>query len=106
MRLRVAGGHRLQAAVDHVADLEEKLAQLERQVDKDLLLDFHQGFFVRQLQRHRYRFVEFAQLFDDFFHGLDLQLKGGRGRRRGYAGESTSPPVSVPVPTRPLGLRL
>ena len=106
MRLRVAGGHRLQAAVDHVADLEEKLAQLERQVDEDLFLDFHQGFFVGQLQRHGYRFVEFAQLFDDFFHGLDLQLQGGRDRLRRHAGESTSPPVCVPVSTSHLGLRL
>jgi len=37
-------------------------------VDQQLLLDLHQQIVVRQLQRHRNRLVEFAQLFDDLFH--------------------------------------
>ncbi|MNT33008.1 hypothetical protein D3C72_1689170 [compost metagenome] len=69
MGLRIGGGHRLQAAIDHVADLEQELAQLEGQVDQQLLFDLHQQLLVGQLQGNRHRLVEFAQLFDDFFHG-------------------------------------
>ncbi|MNP26534.1 hypothetical protein D3C76_1193940 [compost metagenome] len=69
MGLRVGHGDRLQAAVDHIADLEQELAQLEGQVDQQLLFDLHQLFLFRQFQRYRHRLVEFAQLFDDFFHG-------------------------------------
>ncbi|MNW10191.1 hypothetical protein D3C71_2073520 [compost metagenome] len=69
MRVRIAGGHRLQVAVDHVAGLEQVLAQLEGQVDEDLLLDFHQHVLVRQFQRHRHRLVQLVQSVDHFFHG-------------------------------------
>ncbi len=68
MRLRVGSGDRFQASIDDIADLQEEFAQAERQVDQQLLLDLHQQIVVRQLQRHRNRLVEFAQLFDDLFH--------------------------------------
>jgi hypothetical protein len=69
--LRVGDGDRLQAAVDHVADGQQKLSEDEGNVDEQLFFDFDQQVFVRQLQGDRYRFVGFTQLFDDFFHVRD-----------------------------------
>ncbi|CAI2800202.1 Uncharacterized protein PFLU_6077 [Pseudomonas [fluorescens] SBW25] len=71
MGLRVGDGHRLQAAVHHIADGQQKFTEDKRDVDEQLFLDFHQLVFVRQFQRNRNRFVGFTQLFDDFFHGRD-----------------------------------
>ena len=74
--LRVGDGHRLQAAVDHVADGQQKFSEDKRNVDEQLFFDFHQLVFVGQLQGDRYRFVGFTQLFDDFFHVRDPLADG------------------------------
>ncbi|MNI79394.1 hypothetical protein D3C73_1358490 [compost metagenome] len=69
--LRVCDGHWLQAAVDHVADGQQKLPEDKGNVDEQLFFDFDQQVLVGQLQGHRNRFVGFTQLFDDFFHVRD-----------------------------------
>ncbi|MNE71368.1 hypothetical protein D3C80_1672360 [compost metagenome] len=60
MRVRIGHRDRLQAAIDHVADLEQELAKFRRNAYQQLLLDLHQQFLVWQFQRDRDVFVEFA----------------------------------------------
>ncbi|MNH20326.1 hypothetical protein D3C79_800880 [compost metagenome] len=72
VRLRIGDSDGLQAAINHVADRQQELLEDEWNIDEQLFFDFDQLVFVRQLKRHRYRFIGFSELFDDFFHGSIL----------------------------------
>lgn len=45
--LRIGDGHGFQAAVDNIADRQQKLSEYERNIDEQLLFDLHQQVFVR-----------------------------------------------------------